>query len=238
MPLILRSFIVFNLTNALSSFLSPYVSKIYPTLPRKTKHAWDVRFTATLFASTISYLAWLVLDKPGLQDRAFGWDPEAGVLLSIACGYFAWDVFESITWYEDPGYLAHAIACLIIFGASFRPFLAYYAARFLLWEISTPFLHIHWWLDKTKQTGGTYQFVNGAILMTLFMAVRLIYGGYQSTQFWRTLGEIRDKVPLPMLVIYGVGNIFLQGLNWYWFYKMIAAMRKRFPAKDIAEKKQ
>ncbi|KZT58993.1 hypothetical protein CALCODRAFT_494241, partial [Calocera cornea HHB12733] len=105
--------------------------------------------------------------------------------------------------------------------------------------MSTPFLNIHWFLDKTKQTGSTWQIVNGAILMTIFMVVRLIYGGYQSSLFWRTLGDIRDQVPMPLLAIYAIGNIFLQALNWYWFYKMIFAMKKRFdPPKNIAQKKQ
>jgi len=238
-PLILRSFVAFNFCNMLSSMVSPYVSKSYATLPKKTKHAWDVRFTSTVHAVLVSYLAWGVLDKPELEDRAFGWNNEVGTMASIAVGYFIWDVMESLVWYEDLGFTAHAVACLFIFGSSFRPFLGYYCARFLLWEVSTPFLNLHWWLDKTKQTGSTLQFVNGIIFMSLFFCVRLIYGGYQSSQFWRTLGEIRGQVPMSLLVMYGFGNILLQGLNWYWFYKMIIAMRKRFdPSKDVGQKKQ
>lgn len=235
-PLVARSFVAFNLCNMLSSMVSPYVSTIYPTLPKKTKHAWDVRFTSTVHAVLVSYLAWGLMNKPALEDRAFGWDHDVGYMSGIATGYFLWDVMESLVWYEDMGFLAHAVSCLFIFSCSFRPFVCYYAGRFLIWELTTPFLNIHWWLDKTKQTGGTYQFLNGIVLMTLFVAVRLIYGGYQSTQFWGTLWNIRNEAPKALLIPFGFGNILLNGLNWYWFYKMIAAMRKRFEPKKAGKK--
>jgi len=149
-----------------------------------------------------------------------------------------WDVLECLTNYEGIGFVSHGVACLLIYLCSFRPFLAYYAAHFLIWEVSTPFLNLHWALDKTKQTGSTVQLVNGVVFMTLFFCVRLMYGGYQSSQFWRTLGDIMDKVPLPLLLVYAFGNILLQGLNWFWFYKMILAMRKRFdPSKQVTKTK-
>ncbi|EJU05642.1 DUF887-domain-containing protein [Dacryopinax primogenitus] len=237
-PVILRAFIAFNFSNILSSMLSPYVSKTYATLPKKTRHAWDVRFTSLVHAILVVYLAWRTMDKPALvQDRAFGWDPESGTMASIAVACFLWDVIESVTNFENIGFLLHACSCLGIFLCTFRPFLNYYAARFLLWETSTIFLNIHWWLDKTGQTGTTFQLVNGVILMTAFFCVRLMFGGYQSTQFWHTMGEIRDKVPMPLLILYTVGNVFLQGLNWYWFYKMIAALRKRFVPANVIEQK-
>ena len=49
----------------------------------------------------------------------------------------------------------------------------------------------------------------------------------QSYAFYKTLLSIRDQIPLFVLLTYGLGNIVLNGLNVFWFYKMIAAVRKR-----------
>ncbi|KAH6630646.1 TLC domain-containing protein [Chaetomium sp. MPI-SDFR-AT-0129] len=41
------------------------------------------------------------------------------------------------------------------------------------------------------------------------------------------------QVPIWLTLVYLVSNLTLNALNWHWFHKMIAAMRKRFePAKD------
>jgi hypothetical protein len=59
--------------------------------------------------------------------------------------------------------------------------------------------------------------------------------------------RVRNQVPVSYLVVYGLGNIVLQGLNWFWFvhfflelllllmdggrfYKMIESLRRRFSA--------
>jgi hypothetical protein len=73
-----------------------------------------------------------------------------------------------------------------------RPFLAYYGTRCLIWELyvpcyihfccphgssrSTPFLNIHWFLDKTGKTGTKLQLFNGALLLSTFAGTRLIWG--------------------------------------------------------------
>jgi hypothetical protein len=59
--------------------------------------------------------------------------------------------------------------------------------------------------------------------------------------------RVRDQVPVSYLLVFGFGNIVLQGLNWFWFvhcfwelllflidggrfYKMIESLRRRFSA--------
>lgn len=61
-----------------------------------------------------------------------------------------------------------------------RPFLYYYAPVFLLYELSSPFLNIHWFCDKLNLTGSVYQAVNGAFLTTTFFFCRLVWGNYSS----------------------------------------------------------
>lgn len=47
---------------------------------------------------------------------------------------------------------------------------------FLLFELSSPFNNIHWFLDKLRLTGSTYQWVNGIVLIFTFFSCRLVWG--------------------------------------------------------------
>ncbi|KAH8984057.1 hypothetical protein EDB92DRAFT_2036857 [Lactarius akahatsu] len=92
-----------------------------------------------------------------------------------------------------------------VFGAFRR--VRVHAAR------STPFLNIHWMLDKTGQTGSPLQFVNGLILISTFAGARLVYGSIMSYQFYQTLIEVRDGLSSAILAGYACGGVLLNGLN-------------------------
>lgn len=51
---------------------------------------------------------------------------------------------------------------------------------FLLYELSSPFLNIHWFCDKLDLTGSVYQAVNGAFLTITFFCCRIVWGLYSS----------------------------------------------------------
>jgi hypothetical protein len=65
-----------------------------------------------------------------------------------------------------------------------KPFVNYYATTFVLYELSSPFLNIHWFCDKLGWTGGTLQLVNGIILLITFAGCRLVYGTYGTYSLW------------------------------------------------------
>ncbi len=50
----------------------------------------------------------------------------------------------------------------------------------MLYELSTPFLNIHWFLDKTGMTGTKIQLYNGLTLLSVFFCCRLVWGAYSS----------------------------------------------------------
>jgi len=112
--------------------------------------------------------------------------------------------------------------------------MSYYGSRVLLWEASTFFLNIHWFLDKTNRTGSQLQLING-ILLVSFFSIRIVYGGYISIHFFFTLLQVRHEIPLAYLIIYALGNLMLQALNWFWFYKMIISIRKRFSNPPVSQ---
>ncbi|KDQ60907.1 hypothetical protein JAAARDRAFT_191041 [Jaapia argillacea MUCL 33604] len=205
---------------------------------RRESNNWSIHLTSMVHALLICPLAFQCLDLPALdKDRAFGWDERVAGMAGVACGYFLWDSIETIVRFSDIGFVIHGLACLMIYAMGFRPFLAYYAARFLLWELSTPFLNIHWFLDKTNRTGSTLQLINGFFLLSTFFGVRIVYGGLMSYRFFYTLKDVMDQIPLVFVFVYGVGNVVLNGLNWFWLFKMISALKKRFTSPPTSKNK-
>jgi hypothetical protein len=149
-----------------------------------------------------------------------------------------------------------------------RPFLNYYGNIFVLYELSTLFLNVHWFFDKLEMTGSRAQLYNGLALLATFFGCRLVWGTIQSARVWADMwravhsapdagyiaaafehaGPDRESMafaaagePLPvwLALLYLTSNLVLNALNWHWFFKMIAAVRKRFePAKEEEEQGQ
>jgi TLC domain len=227
----------------------------------------------------------------GWEERVWGYTGGLGLVQAAGCGYFLWDLVVS-TLHLDMfglGLLAHAISALIVFSFGFvgassrphqwlqtnrrlqRPFVNYYAPTFILYELSSPFLNIHWFCDKLDLTGSATQLINGFFLLGSFFGCRLVWGSWQSIcvfiDVWKAglagglsmsmepkagmynstvaviqsfspsaevlrfanPGGMPNAVPLWLAGSYLIANICLNGLNWYWFSKMIATIRKRFP---------
>lgn len=141
------------------------------------------------------------------------------------------------------GVIAGGVAIL-----GFRPFALYYGLGYLLFELSTPFVNIHWMCDKVEKTGSNLQWYNGVVLIVVFFSCRLVWGTWITLHFfwdvWSALREgpitdagmgkmgegmkVQHSLPLWMAVLICVGNMGLTGLNFFWFSKMIEAVRKRF----------
>jgi hypothetical protein len=66
-----------------------------------------------------------------------------------------------------------------------RPFCNYYGPTFILYELSSPFLNIHWFCDKLNLTGSKLQWYNGIILLASFFSCRLAWGAYQSVHVYQ-----------------------------------------------------
>ncbi|KAI0280522.1 TLC domain-containing protein, partial [Russula aff. rugulosa BPL654] len=190
--------------------------KGWDALGSRDRVGWQSRVASLVHALLILPMAARCLHLPALAaDRAFGWDPRVGTLFAI----LLWDAIVCLVHYEGIGYVIHGTrwACLIIYLNAFRPFLAYYGPRFILWELSTPFLNIHWYGDKTGQTGSPLQLVNGLILISTFASARLAMAlSSYSYQFLQTVFEVRDGLSSAIFASYICGNLTLNGLNVFW----------------------
>ncbi|KAI9171895.1 TLC domain-containing protein [Paramyrothecium foliicola] len=249
--------------------ISPILSKLlapqhYTALPRKSRLNWDAHVVSMVQSTLINGLAlWVMWQDEerkhmNWEERIWGYTGAAGLIQSLAAGYFVWDLVVTSLHLDvfGLGTLAHAISALLVYSLGFRPFINYYGCIFILYELSTPFLNVHWFMDKMKMTGSRAQLYNGLMLLFTFFSCRLVYGTYQSVRVFgdifsainvypsaeelaspvMTFATDSSTVPLWLGVVYLASNLTLNSLNFYWFFKMIQAVRKRFVAPKAAEK--
>ncbi|KAI1765991.1 DUF887-domain-containing protein [Hypoxylon sp. FL1150] len=261
------------------SVVSPVLSRrLFPTqyaaLSRGRRLNWDVHVVSLVQSTTINALAlWVMFvdeERKNMdwQERIWGYTGGAAMIQAFAAGYFLYDLIVTATHINifGLGMLAHAVSALLVYSFGFRPFVNYYSTNFILWELSSPFLNIHWFFDKLGMTGSRAQLYNGLMLIFTFFSCRLVWGTYQSvmvardvwaglritprvmatvspdevlratfpSQYSHTMQYVTQStsVPLWLAGVYMGANLTLNSLNFYWFFKMIEAVRKRFDPKE------
>ncbi|TBU46447.1 TLC domain-containing protein [Dichomitus squalens] len=231
-PTLFYAFLAFT---AIHLVISPFLSaRIFPQSygklrSRRAVNQWNIQVVSLFHVFVVLPLAISCFRSETLTaDKLYGWDDRVGTTVAVACGYFIWDALDAIINFDDLSFLIHGVFCCTLYMMTFRPFLGYFAPRFLLWETSTIFLNIHRFLDKTGYTGSTAQWINGIILLSTFFSCRIVYGWYLTVQFMEALFSARAQLPNSYLFVFCVGNLALNTLNIIWFYKMIFAVRKRF----------
>jgi hypothetical protein len=259
---VLASFVFYTVfEKVISPWLSrKYFPRYYGVFPPRTRVNWDIHITA--FAQSLiicSATIWVLLadtERIGAtwQDRLYGYSGAGGLVQAMAAGYFMWDLTVCTLNYSvlGPLDLLHAVIAGGVAVLGFRPFALFYGLEFLLFELSSPFVNIHWMCDKVDMTGSAVQWYNGVMLIVVFFSCRLVWGVWVSVHFfgdvWRALREgpilvpgvgkmgeammVQNYLPLWMAVLFCVGNLGLTGLNFFWFSKMIDAVRKRFKPED------
>ncbi|RMZ91699.1 hypothetical protein DV736_g1075, partial [Chaetothyriales sp. CBS 134916] len=179
----------------IEAFVSPWLSallfpKVYQKLSPRTRINWDVHVVSLLQSCLINAMAlrFMFVDKEraGMKqsavERVYGYTGAGGMIQALACGYFIWDLIVSTRYIKifGIGIWFHAVSALCVFSFGFRPFVNFYAPVFILYELSTPFLNIHWFCDKLNLTGGKLQWYNGITLLVTFFCSRLLWGTFQS----------------------------------------------------------
>lgn len=173
-------------------------SKVLLTISQLLFVYWRFQFILMKISIVIGYL------EPLLMRNLFshllqGFDLVRNYVLTCT-RYFLWDIVVSIRYFDDfgVGSLVHAVLCFLVFffaqvcignlfGCNFvqRPFSQWYGGLFLFYEISTPFLHVSWFLDKMGMTGTPIQLFNGFVMLSAFFFMRIVIGIYESFHFFR-----------------------------------------------------
>lgn len=127
------------------------------------------------------------------------------------------------------GGLLWVFSKLTLFHAQF-PFLNYWGPYFLLFELSTPLLHVRKAMLLTGNKGHPwFPAIESAFAFSFFVA-RILVGVPMSALVWRDLlqllnGDVRNIHSHFVVYFYLVANFALCSLNLVWFWNMI---KKRF----------
>ncbi|KAL1306059.1 hypothetical protein AAFC00_004185 [Neodothiora populina] len=209
-------FLAFCMYQTIHSYISPALSRLfvpqrYAAFNKRTRINWDVHtvsLTQSLIVNSVAlYLIFYDEERKNMNwaGRIWGYDGASGMLQGLAGGYFIWDLIITIRWLDifGVGMLMHAISAVTVFSLGFRPFLNYYGPVFVLYELSSPALNMHWFMDKLQLTGSIYQLINGIILISTFFFCRLVWGSINSvyvfTDIWHAMqhtGLGDDMMPL------------------------------------------
>lgn len=235
-----------------AAFLSAQYGKMSP----ESKLRWNMHCCSMVQSCTICVLALFVMavdkERAGmdLEGRMWGYTGAAGLVQALATGYFLFDTVVMLRYLDvfGVGMLVHGVSCLVTYTLGFRPIFNYYGCVFMLYELSTPFLNIHWFFDKMGMTGTRAQLYNGLALLGVFFSARIVWGAYSSFNMYRDVWQalhftetmktstneemmqfgLDRSLPTWLVVLYGGGHIQLQVLNVFWFFKMVTAVKKRF----------
>lgn len=239
-PTVLRSLIFFCSLQVLSSGLSTVLlPRAMRRLSPKARTQWDVHVVSFVHSAVIGPLS-LYFWYYGVENihRALGYDYTVAQIYATSLGYFFWDIYISAR-YDGLAFVIHGVLASLGIVCVFRPVLMIDGLSFLTWELSTPFLNIHWFLDKLFLTGSWMQLVCAVFLLISYVSVRLVLGIFQTFKIISLVWDPANNVPPFQRTLYTVGPIVLDFLNYLWFFKMLRAVQKRFlPAKQPAEKKQ
>lgn len=157
------------------------------------------------------------------EERVFGYDKSLGSLMSFSLGFFIWDLcicIRNIRSYGK-GFLIHSLMGMMATLTAMRPFLIHTTGRFLLFETSTIFVNIHWFMAKLgyKRTHPIL-IINDAFGFLAYLSIRLVYGTILSVQCAKDLLLVGSKAPRIFILIAGLGNVITHSLNFYWFFKL------------------
>ncbi|KIL83955.1 hypothetical protein FAVG1_12767 [Fusarium avenaceum] len=221
---LLYSVVFWPISPLISNFLAP---EHYSKLSRKRRLNWDAHVVSMVQSCLINGLAiWVMfvdteLSNMQWEERIWGYTGGAGFIQALAAGYFLWDLVVTSLNFDvfGIGTLAHAVAALLVYSLGFL--------------------------------------YNGLALLFTFFSCRLVYGTYSSFRVYRdvwsainvtpdmkalmmptmTFAHPDSTVPMWIGVAYLASNITLNSLNFYWFFMMIRAVRKRFEPSSSSQEK-
>lgn len=186
--------------------------------------------TGTIHAIvTVYYAIWILGDNEFWLNRVTHTTDLSTHLACTSLGYFIYDVIVLLYNYRsyDAIFFVHGISALVVNYMILVSGLGhFYWAASIMWEVSTPFVHIRFLMLKL----GIERFkkINNVILVGTFFSARIVWGLYFKYLIWDDMlfNGYDVMVNQHPIIFYGVwGQIMfghvLDALNLYWFYLII-----------------
>jgi len=176
---------------------------------------------------------WLMNTNAGAAleyDKIRGTNELAMVTCGISCGYFLYDFFLVMRHtHIDVKFLVHAIVCGLAFWFSMEPAFQYFTVRFLLFELSTPLLHLTS-LCRIFRAPKNVTDMCWNVFGVAFAGCRILYGIPLGIQFFCFVLDVVDRKKIEVgneelqnlpsdnvLYFAGFAVLSMTGLNLFWF---------------------
>ena len=113
----------------------------------------------------------------------------------------------------------------------------YLTGLHLLFEYSTPFLHIRWFLIKTGNADNAFAITNDYVFVFVFFVARVCMGPYYIYLYLQSYIALPYD---PMNYIFMNTILISNGLNYYWFYCILKSALVASPSakKEKSRKKK
>lgn len=210
---------------------------------KKTKLNYDIRIVSLVQAIlSVIFCVPMFLHPLYLQNPVRGTYEFAAFVNSFTVGYFIWDLLYCCVFHFDMfgiEFLFHAFGALFVFGVTYFPFCQPYLCSFLIFELSTPFVQLHWMFTRSPKGMWSDKIItiNGIFLITAFFFVRLVWGVYATIKSIFLCWPQRQYYPFWLLPSVYILNLGFQFLNFMWFSKMIKIATKKFGGESKKSKK-
>lgn len=150
---------------------------------------------------------------------------ESQLLSNFTCGYFLYDMALCSIRFKYVGsmFLGHAILAFAINLISITSGVGhFYTAAFIVWETSTPFVNIRYFMNKL----GVHVFekINNVLIMLAFLICRIIWGSF--IYYILVIDTVYESegllLKMPIFIAF-----FMNAMNYYWFYKIVKVASRR-----------
>mmetsp|Transcript_10338 Transcript_10338/g.11876 ORF Transcript_10338/g.11876 Transcript_10338/m.11876 type:complete len:267 (+) Transcript_10338:220-1020(+) len=229
------AFFMFGFVELCSSILLPVT---FPSTWKKLSSDDHLQLNIATVSSAhcvgILYLTYFILQEDSfLEQNVFYQNSEnTRALFALSAGYFIWDVIIVFrTSPFDYKFFFHGIVCLTIYWVNQRPFLHYYGFRFLLFELSTPFLNLRKYVALLRGEDHALVKPLSWLFGISFLVVRILWGiplmyRFQLVAYEElstlSLGGNADEVARIVIIVWLlVIGILMTILNLVWMWEMI-----------------
>lgn len=154
-----------------------------------------------------------------------GYSSTLGAQCALTVGYFLWDLFSTAANvdYYGPAFMLHAIIGFFPFLVALSPVLIGFVPGFLMFEVSSVFLHTHWFIEKFSIGGKKLLLCNDALLLVSFFACRILFGWTLIINVIKATSQNRSALGryfFPFLCFTLASSMTL---NHFWFYRLFKA---------------
>ncbi|KAK8353379.1 hypothetical protein V6Z12_A05G154800 [Gossypium hirsutum] len=204
---ILACKVVYDLSDLISSF---YI-KTYPSLTKIQRVDWNNRGISTTHAIFVSALSLYFVFWSDLFS-----DPHLTGLM----------VFRSSQLSTfGLGVIHHLLSGTAVAYSMFTGEAQLYTYMVVISEVTTPEIHLRWYLDTAGMKRSTAYLINGVVIFIGWLIARVLLFGYMFYHVYLHYDQVIKMHAFGFVLVFGVPSA-LGILNLIWFGKIIKGLAK------------